>query len=116
MHATVRAFVRRIVFKGRGTGRVVGGRGEVEVARLKADIYFVYVVRCQDAAIFYESKTAFLASNAHAASLPGKEFFTCLYAGKVAFAEWNHEIFFSKLSVKVLYKKVRGGEQKRQVQ
>lgn len=43
--------------------------------RLKADICFVHVVLCQDAAIFYESKTAFLARTPQAARCQEKTFF-----------------------------------------
>ena len=58
----------------------------VQSHRLKADICFVYVVLCQNAAIFYECKTAFLALTPHAARCQERLFSpTCLHAGKVAF-------------------------------
>lgn len=64
----------------------------MRLQRLKADICFVYVVLCQDAAIFYESETAFLARTPQAARCQEKTFFssTCLHAGKVAFTALRH--------------------------
>ena len=56
-------------------------RGGKEAVRLKVDICFVYVARCQDAAIFDESKTAFLAPTPLERWLPGKGqlFFSPVY-------------------------------------
>lgn len=71
-------------------------RRGVRSQRLKADICFVYVVLCQDAAIFYESKPAFLARTPRAARCQEKTFpsATCFQVKQL-----SHERLISKVGV-----------------
>lgn len=79
----------------------------------------MYVVLCQDAAIFYESKTAFLARTPHASRCQEKTFFffpvpVYVQVKFKAFRRQKHEILFSSRALHTVGRR-RRWEGRRQV-